>query len=330
MHPIHAGIGALAMAWAALIATGAHAQAYPGRGISLVVPYGAGPSDMLGRHVAGCLATRVKQPVTVLNKPGASGELGANFVKMAAPDGYTLILAASATVTDLVTKATPTFDVRQDLEPISKLAFGVQGIFVNAGLPIANVAELVNYAKANPGKLNYATTGIGSVNHLSTEALALTTGIKMVHIPYPQGTGPFLAALMGGEVQLALTDVGGAQAAVDSGKVRLIGTLTRQRMPSRPALPAVVETFPEMATYTGTLWYGFFAPPKTPADIIQKAHGEITACLNDPQVRASFRKMGYEDNQIVADTPAQFKASILEDIGRLRDIVRQANIQLRQ
>ena len=306
-----------------------HAQPYPNKSIQLIVPYGAGPSDMLARHVGVCLSSRVRQSVVVLNKPGASGEVGANFVKLAPPDGHTLILAASATVTDLVTKQAPTFDVRQDLEPISKLAFGVQGIFVNAALPIGNAAELVNHARANPGKLNYATTGIGSVNHLSTEALSLSTGIQMAHIPYPQGTGPFLSALMAGEVQLALTDVGGAQAALDSGKVRLIGLLTRQRMPSRPAVPAIVETFPDMATYTGTLWYGFFAPPRTPADVIQKAHAEITACLNDPQVRASFRKMGYEDNQIVADTPAQFKASILDDIARLKEVVRQANIQLR-
>ena len=306
-----------------------HAQPYPNKSIQLIVPYGAGPSDMLARHVGACLSSRVRQSVVVLNKPGASGEVGANFVKLAPPDGHTLILAASATVTDLVTKQTPTFDVRQDLEPISKLAFGVQGIFVNAALPIGNAAELVNYARANPGKLNYATTGIGSVNHLSTEALSLSTGIQMAHIPYPQGTGPFLSALMAGEVQLALTDVGGAQAALDSGKVRLIGLLTRQRMPSRPAVPAIVETFPDMATYTGTLWYGFFAPPRTPVDVMHKAHAEITGCLNDPQVRASFRKMGYEDNQIVADTPAQFKASILDDIARLKEVVRQANIQLR-
>lgn len=319
----------LAVVSVAVLSAAAHAQQYPNRTIQLVVPYGSGPSDMLARYVGNCVSTRVKQPVIVLNKPGAAGELGANFVKMAPPDGYTLIMAASATVTDLVTKQTPTFDVRQDLEPITKLGFGVQGIYVNAGLPINNVAELVSYAKANPGNLNYATAGIGSVNHLSTEALSLHTGIKMVHIPYPQGTGPFLSALMGGEVQLALTDVGGAQGALDSGKVRLIGLLTKQRMPSRPNVPAIVETFPGMATYTGTLWYGFFAPPKTPGNVIQKAHAEITACLNDPQVRASFRKMGYEDNQIIADTPAQFKASILDDIGRLREVVKQANIQLR-
>ena len=319
----------LAVLTAGFAATAIHAQPFPNKSIQLIVPYGAGPSDMLARHVGVCLSSRVRQSVVVLNKPGASGEVGANFVKLAPPDGHTLILAASATVTDLATKQAPTFDVRQDLEPISKLAFGVQGIFVNAALPIGNAAELVNYARANPGKLNYATTGIGSVNHLSTEAFSLSTGIQMAHIPYPQGTGPFLSALKAGEVQLALTDVGGAQAALDSGKVRLIGLLTRQRMPSRPAVPAIVETFPDMANYTGTLWYGFFAPPRTPVDVIHKAHAEITGCLNDPQVRASLRKMGYEDNQIVADTPAQFKASILDDIARLKEVVRQANIQLR-
>jgi tripartite-type tricarboxylate transporter receptor subunit TctC len=250
-------------------------------------------------------------------------------VKNATPDGYTILLAASATVTDLVTTRNPTFDVRTDLEPITKAVFGIQGIYVNADLPANTIPEFVAYAKANPGKLNYGTTGNGSVNHVSTEALSITTGIQMVHVPYAQGTGAFLAALMAGDIQFATTDVTGAQAAVDTGKVRILGVLATERMPSRPNTPAIVEFYPDMAAYTGTLWFGFFAPPKTPADILQRLHADITGCLNDPSLRTSLKKYGYEDNQIIANTPEQFKASIAADVGRLRDIVERAKIPLR-
>lgn len=305
------------------------AHAFPEKTVQLVVPYGAGPADVLGRITATCLSPRLKQAVIVLNKPGANALIGNNFVKMAPPDGHTIILTASAAITDLATSKAPAFDIRQDLEPITKLALGVQGLYVNAALPIRSVKELVDYAKAHPAELNFASTGIGSVNHISTEALAITTGIKTVHVPFPQGTGPFLTAMMGGQIQFAMTDVSGAQAAVDSGKVRLIGVLTRERVPSRPDIPTIVESFPEMAAYTGTLWYGFFAPPKTPKDIVQKLYAEITACVNDPQVRVQLKKFGYEDDQIIVNTPEQFRNSILEDVGRVKDIVQRANIPLR-
>lgn len=305
------------------------AHAFPEKTVQLVVPYGAGPADVLGRITASCLSPRLKQPVIVLNKPGANAMIGNTFVKMAPPDGHTIILTASATVTDLATSKAPAFDIRQDLEPITKFASGVQGLYVNAALPIHSVKDLVDYAKAHPAELNFASTGVGSVNHISTEALAITTGIKMVHVPFPQGTGPFLAALMGGQIQFAMTDVSGAQAALDSGKVRLIGVLTKERVPSRPEIPSIVESFPELGAYTGTLWYGYFAPPKTPKDIVQKLYAEITACINDPQVRIQLKKFGYEDNQIIANTPEQFRNSILEDIGRVKDIVQRANIPLR-
>ncbi len=319
------------IASAALLLVPAYALAqapYPSRPVQLVVPYGAGTSDLMGRISATCLSTRFKQPVPVLNKPGANAELGGVFVKNAPPDGYTLILTSSATVTDLATKKTPTFDVRQDLEPISKLGFGVQGLFINAALPANTVAEFITYAKANPGKLNFATTGIGSVNQLSTEALALNAGISIVHVPYPQGTGALLTALMSGEVQIVMTSLSSAQPALNSGKIRLLAVLEKQRSPSRPNLPTLVEGIPGMAAFTGTLWYGFFAPPKTPRDIIQKVHAEVVACLKEQTVRAALQKLGYEDNQIVANTPEEFRASIIEEINQLKDVVQRARMPL--
>ena len=302
---------------------------FPTKPIQLVVPYGAGPGDSLARILSVCMAPRLKQPILVVNKPGANAVLGAKFVSTASPDGHTIILAASATVTDLVTSRNPAFDVRTELEPITKLGSGVQGLYVNSTLPIQTITDLVNYAKARPGQLNYATAGVGSVNHVSTEALSTTTGIKMTHVPFPGGTGPFLSALMGGVVEVAMTDLGGAQAALDSGKIRLIGVMSKERLQSRPLVPTVIESFPSMLPYLGTLWFGFFAPPKTPKDIMVVLHTEIVACLNEPITRASLKKFGYEDSQIVANTPEQFRKSILEDIERLKDIVQRADIQLR-
>jgi len=303
---------------------------YPSRLIQLVVPYGSGgSSDLMGRLSAVCMSARFKQPVVVLNKPGANAEIGGKFVSNASPDGYTLLLSSSATVTDLVTKRSPTFDVRKDLAPITKLGFGIQGIFVNVDLPAKTVSEFIAYAKANAGKINYASAGIGSVNQLSTEALALNAGLNMVHIPYEQGTAALLTGLMRGDVQLVLTSYTSAQSALKTGKIRLLGVLEKERSPTRPNLPTVVETVPGMASFVGTLWYGFFAPPKTSTDVIAKAHAEIAGCLkNDATLRSALREMGYEDTQIIADTPQHFADSIQNEINQLRDLVKRANIPL--
>lgn len=329
MRPFQAAAALAAIAGGVLASGPLQAQsAYPNKPVQLVVPYGAGTSDIMGRVSASCMATRFKQPVLVLNKPGANAELGGVFVKNAPPDGYTLILTSSATVTDLATKRNPTFDVRQDLEPITKLGFGIQGFFVNAGLPVSTIGELIAYSKANPGKLNYATTGVGSVNQLSTEAFALNAGIQLVHVPYPQGTGALLNGLMSGEIQIVMTSLSSAQPALATGKIRMLSVLEAKRSPLRPNLQTLVEALPGMANFTGTLWYGFFAPPRTPRDIIQKLHGDITACLRDPGLKAQLQKLGYEESQIVANTPEEFRASIIEEINQLKDVVQRAKIPL--
>lgn len=307
----------------------AGAADFPTKPIQFVLPFGAGATDLLSRVLTTCVSQRFNQSVVVVNKPGASGLLAANIVKAAPPDGYILMMGTSVAVTELVTRKDPEFDVRRDMEPITKIAYGIQGIYVNAQLPINNVTELVAYAKARPGQLNYATAGISSVNHISTEALSQVAGIKMTHVPYPAGTGPLLTALMAGEVQVVLTDTGAAQAALDSGKIRLIGVLLKDRLPSRPNVQAVVEVLPDMEKYLGTLWYGLFAPAKTSNEIIQSIHKSVTGCLNNTEVRTAFKKVGFEESQIVADTPAHFKASIQTDIARLSVLVRERGFEIR-
>lgn len=303
---------------------------YPNKPLQVVIPFGPGGTvDKVGRVTASCLSSRYKQPVVALNRPGANSLIGANVVKAAPPDGYTLLFSASNMVVDLALGINPEFDVRRDLEPISKLLFGVQGIYVHAGLPVQTMADLIAYAKANPGKLNYGTTGTGSINHVGSEALAMTTGTRLVHVPYPKGAGAFYAALMTGEIQLVLAEVNTGQSALETGRVRLLAVMAAQRMPSRPNVPALPETVPSIAPYLGNLWYGYFAPAHTPKDIIERTYAELRACVADEDARVQFRKMGYENNQIVANRPEEFKASIIEDAVKLSDLVKKVNISLK-
>lgn len=323
-------LGALVTALV-LYATPASAQ-FPERPVQIVVPYGTGgPADLLARLMASCLSERFRQPVVVLNRPGANGDIGANFVRNARPDGHTLLIHSSVTAIVLATQANPAYDVRRDLLPIMKLAFGVQGVYVNAALPIRSVPDLIAHARANPGRLNYGTVGEGSVNHLATEALAIGGGgLRMVHVTYAQGgTAAFLAALMAGDIQLALTDLSGAQATLDTGRIRLLAIMANRRLATRPDVPTLAEFVPEMARYFGMLWYGFFAPPGTPAGPVQTIHAAMRACLEDAEVRASLRRLGYEADQIVGDTPEAFRQSVLEDVAKFQEIVRRAGISLR-
>lgn len=303
-----------------------HAQ-YPSRPVQIVVPFGPGTTDALARVTANCLSGRFRQSVVILNRPGANGMIGANAVKTAPPDGYTLLFGASTLVTDLALSTNPAFDVRRDLEPITKVLFGVQGVYVPAALPVHSVTEFIAHVRANPGKVNYGSLGVGSVNQLAIEALAITTGSQIVHIPFPKGSGPMLASLMTGEIQLVMTDVNTAQGAVESGRVRLLAILASQRLPSRPSVPTLSESIPAMAPYVGTLWFGYFAPLHTPRDIIERNYADLKACHGEDDVRAQFRKLGHEGNQFVSSRPEEFRASMLDDVARLSDLVKKANIK---
>ena len=325
MNSIHRLVAASAVFMMALTTT-VHGQ-YPNKIIQVAIPFGPGPSDLMARITATCLSARYKQPVVVVNKPGANGFIGASFIKSAAPDGYTLGFAASTMVTDLAMGENASFDVRKDLEPITKVVYGVQGIFINSALPVRSMADLVTYAKANPGKVNYGSVGVGSVNHLATEALAITTGANLIHIPYPKGTAAFLTAVMTGELQMAMTDVNSAQGLLETGKLKLLAVLANQRLASRPTIPLIPDAVPGMTAYIGNLWYGYFAPLQTPRDIIDRTYSELKGCLSDEDVRAQFRKVGYEGSQLVANPPDEFKASIAEDVVKITDLVKKANIK---
>jgi tripartite-type tricarboxylate transporter receptor subunit TctC len=322
----------LVLAAAALLACIRPADAaFPDRPIQVVVPYGAGgPVDMVARILAPCMATRLGQPVVIVNRAGANGDIGALSVKNARPDGHTLLFHASALTIMAALIDNPPMDVRRDFEPIMKVATAIQGVYVPATLPVQTLPEMVARIRANPGALNYGSTGPGSVNQLATEALSVASGgLNIVHVTYAQGTPPMLTSLMQGEIQLVLTDMNGAQAALDTGRIRMLALNARERLPSRPGIPTLAEVIPEMAPWVGMLWYGYFAPAGTPQDIVRQIHGTLAACLNDPETRAGLRRAGYEDQQIAGQGPDEFRATLEPEIARLRELGRRANIVLR-
>jgi tripartite-type tricarboxylate transporter receptor subunit TctC len=305
--------------------------AFPDRPIQVVVPYGAGgPVDMVARILGPCMGTRLGQPVVIVNRAGANGDIGAMAVRNARPDGHTLLFAASALTIMVALIENPPMDVRRDFEPIMKVATAIQGVYVPTDLPVQTLPEMIARIRANPGVVNYGSTGPGSVNQLATEALSVAAGgLDMVHATFARGTPPMLVSLMNNEIQLVMTDMNGAKSALDTGRIRLLALNARERLPSMPNVPTLAEVVPDMAPYLGMLWYGYFAPAGTPQEIVGQIHAAVAACLQDPETRAGLRRAGYEDQQIAAQGPDAFRASLEPEIARLRELGRRANITLR-
>lgn len=315
--------------WLGLTPAPGLAQQYPNKEIQVILPVGSGPTDILARTLMPCVSDRLKQPIVMVNKPGAGTEIGSAIVKNSKPDGYTILFATSALVTDLATKAKPTFDIRTDLAPISKLAYAVQGVFVSSALNVNTLPEFINYVKANPGKVNYGSIAPGSVSYLITEALAASADLKMVHIPFAEGINAIFTSLMANEIQLATNDLAGGAAAVESGKARLLAVVSKDRLPSKPNVPTTGEIVPGMADHYGYAWYGLMAPVGTPKDIIDRWYAETKTCFADPAVLERLTKLGYERTQFALESPEEFGRRTIADVVRLQDLAKKANMPLR-
>lgn len=317
---------------AALLACGTTPgiAAFPDRPIQVVVPWGAGgPMDTMARILAPCMGAGLGQPVVIVNRAGANGDIGALAVRQARPDGHTILLHASVLTIMVALAENPPMDVRRDFEPIMKVVTGIQGVYVPSVTPVTTLQDMISRVRSQRGTLNYGSLGAGSVNHLAIEALSSAASLDMVHITYAQGTPSMLRALMTDEIQLVMTDMSGAASVLDTGRIRLLAVHARERLASQPGIPTLAEVVPGMAPYIGMLWYGYFAPPGTPADVVQRLHGTLEACLSDPETRGGLHRVGYEDQQIVAQGPAEFRASFEPEIARLRELGRRGNIRLR-
>jgi tripartite-type tricarboxylate transporter receptor subunit TctC len=306
-----------------LAAPASAADPYPSRPVRIVVPFPAGgPADALARMVGDKLQAALGQPVVVDNRPGAGGNIGLELVAKSPPDGHTLALAPAGnlTVNPSLYRNVP-YDVSRDFAPVTVIAAVPNVLVVNAQVPAKDVGELIAYAKANPGKLNYASPGPGSGAHLAGELLKSSAGIEMVHVPF-NGIAPAVTAVVGGDVQVMFAGSTSAMPHVATGKLRALGVASPRRMVSTPALRTLDES--GLPGFDVTSWYSIVAPAATPPAVVERLQKEIARALDAPDVRAKLASLGAEP---VGNTPAEFAAMIGSESAKWGKIVRDAGIK---
>lgn len=315
-------IGSLA-AVALFCATAAFAQApYPSQRITLVVPFPPGAAtDILARTVARKMSDAWGQAVIVENKAGATGGIGAQFVAKSAPDGYTLLVATSSSHTmgpQMMKK--PMFDSVKDFKPVSLIAWSPNVLVVNPKVPADSVRKMIELAKAQPDKLNYASSGSGSSIHLAGALFEKMTDVQMKHVPY-RGAGPALADLLGGQVDLMFDTVAQSLPHIRAGKLKALGVTTARRSSSLPDVPTIAEA--GLPGYEMSAWIGLIAPAGTPDAIVQKLQAEVARIAKAPDVVEALRPQGLE---LVGTSSEEFSALIRKEMPAYARIFRDAGI----
>ena len=316
-------IAALLSAVWALAAGAADAQ-YPARPIKWIVPYTpAGITDSVTRIVAQKLETALGQPIVVENKPGANSIVGAETVARSAPDGYTAltVIAAHAANATLYAGKLP-FDPVKSFVPVSLVGVAPLILTVNNDFPAKDMKELVAYARANPGKVSFGSSGIGAAAHLTTELLKQTAGIDMVHVPY-KGTAPALTALLAGDIQVLVDVPSTMMPHVRAGKVRALGMFSDKRIAGAAEVPTVAEA--GGPPIEGSTWLMFLAPAGTPREIVNRLSGETAKILASTDIRNRFDQMGVEP---VGSTPEQAAKFLDEEIAKWAKVITTANVKL--
>jgi tripartite-type tricarboxylate transporter receptor subunit TctC len=305
----------------AVLDAAAQTTAYPVKPIRMIVASGAGGGlDFVARLVATPLTEALGQSVVVDNRAGASGSIAAELTSHSAPDGYTLMmLSASLVVYGIVTK-TP-YDLFRDFDPISLVSAGPYILTVHPSLPVNSVKDLIAYAKANPSKLNFASTGNGSLAHLAGELFAISTGTKIVHIPY-KGVGAALTDLLSGQVQMSFLSGGSVYSQVRSQKLRALAIASTTRAKMAPELPTMIES--GVPGYAVTQWHGLLAPRGTPRAVIERLHQETVKAVQRPEVTSRLALDGTEG---LASSPQQFAAHLKSEHQQWAKVVKAANIR---
>ena len=306
--------------------TSTHAQQesamdYPSRPIKIVVPFApGGGSDFIARTLARALSDKWNKPVVVENKTGAGSTIGATYALKSPADGYTLLLVSSSYAVNPAVYNNLPFDSLADMTPVINLAQGPTIITVNPQLPAHSIQELIVYAKANPGKISFASSGSGGLVHLNTEAFMLETQTKMVHIPY-RGSGPAAAALLSGEVQLFVGDAGSVYPHIKAGTLRGLAVSGKERFNLLPDLPTLTEA--GFTAFDMPIWQGLIAPKDTPPAVVEKLNVELNMLIRTDEVRKIISQQLFVP---VGGTPAAFYDLIKSDIERWKNVVKAANI----
>ncbi len=301
----------------------AQSATWPNRPIKIVVPSAPGGStDHLGRLIGQGMQAAWGQPVVIENKPGAGLRLGAEMVARAPADGYTLLVGAIHHSIAQAVYVKRSYDFQRDLVPISSIAVVPNVLIVPSSMPVKNVAELIAHAKANPGKISYGSTGVGTAHHLIGEQFNDMAGTTLLHVPY-KGSSPALVDLMSGQVQVMFDTVASCLPHIQAGKLRALAVATAQRSSVLPDVPTLDEA--GLKGFDIASWFGLMAPAGTPPDVIAKVHGEVVRQLALPDVRARLAQMGAEP---VGNTPEQLAQQINGEVERFALLARKARLQL--
>lgn len=318
-----------AISAAALLAPAANslAQDYPNKKITIVVPFAAGGGvDIVARLLGEELRTKLGQPVVVENKPGASGMIGAMAVVKAPADGYTLLLGSSGetAINPFVFKEKMQYAPQKDLAPITLVTRIPNVLVASLKLPVNSIEQLIEYAKKNPGKLSYATSGIGNVQHLNGELLEEMAGIKMINVPY-KGAAAQLADLVAGNVDITFVSYAAASAFISGDRVKAIGVTSAKPAKFAPNIPPLASYKP-LSQYVLENWFGLFVPAGTPVAIQQKINEAVTTALRDPALVAKLAEQGGEASPMTID---EFRKFVTDESKKFAQIVERANITLK-
>ncbi|HZZ95153.1 MAG TPA: tripartite tricarboxylate transporter substrate binding protein [Usitatibacter sp.] len=323
MKTLHS-IACAALSALMLHAGGAAADKWPDRPVTIVVPYSAGGGvDPVARLVAEKLTQRLGQAFIVENKPGASGMIGTTFVARARPDGYTLLMSASDVIAiNPHLYKNMTYDPRVDLAPITEVVSLPFLLVTASSFPAHTLKDLVDMAKKTPGKYAFASGGTGSLQHLAAEMLMSTTGINLIHVPY-KGVVPAMNDLLGGQVPVLFAGFPTAIQHVRTGKIHALGVTSAKRMEQAKDIPTIAEQgYPGFEV---TQWFGFFAPAKTPPEIVERLYHETAAVLASPDMRERLVAQGADP---VGSSPAEFKAFTAKESAKFGKIVQDAHVKI--
>jgi len=308
---------AIAAALLAFATGQASAQTYPDRPIRFIVPFApGGGSDILARILGDPLSKRLGQPVVIENKPGAGATLGADFVAKAPPDGYTILLTTPGPqITNRYLMPKLPYDPDKDLVPVAMLVKAVNVLVVTPGLPVKSVAELIAYAKAHPGKINFSSSGVGASSHLSGELFKMMAGLEITHVPY-RGSGPSIADILSGNIQMSIDTVSTMLPHIQNGGMRALA-VAGAKNPTLPDLPTIAETLPG---FDGDSINYITAPAATPQPIIERLHNEFNAILTDPDVAQRMVAQGMAP---VVETQAELIRRVRSEQEKWKKVIEQ-------
>ena len=307
-----------------LLAAAALAQSYPTRAVRVMVGFApGGPNDLIARAYGARLAEALGQPFVVENRAGAAGNLAAEAVAHAAPDGYTLMLGSTGTnAVNPSLYANLAFDLVRDLAPVSVVATSPSALAVHPSVPARNVRELIALARARPGRLTYASAGSGSSQHLSAELFKQAAGVDVVHVPY-KGAAPGITDLLAGQVDMSFAPVANVVPYAKTGKLRLLGVTGAARSAFAPGTPTIAES--GLPGFDVTTWYAVFATEGTPGDVVERLHAELARIARIPQLREQLANLGID--AVASASPAAARAYRASEVERWGKLVRSLGIK---